>query len=305
MIDACPTFVALMKELLSLRIGGVPEHFNLPWHLAMEDRAFVEAGVVLSWEDFPGGTGAMTRALREDKLDVAVVLTEGIVADIVKGNPSSIIGQYVRTPLIWGIHTGAASKFQSVEELNEERFAISRNGSGSHIITYVMAQQRAWDPSKQNFVKVGNLEGARESLAALESDGFLWEKFTTKPYVDSGEFRRLGEVRTPWPCFVMAARNSVLASNAEAIEIMLSVIRKYCLQFMYRHDAIELVASRYGLEVKDAARWYGQTQWSSNDQMSRPVLHNVINTLNAVGVIDEKPKIDTLCSPLVKFGIFE
>lgn len=294
-----------MKELLTLRVGGVPEHFNLPWHLAMEDRAFVEAGVVLEWTDFGGGTGAMTRALREDELDVAVLLTEGIVADIVKGNPSKIIGQYVRTPLIWGIHTGAESKFKTEEELNGQRFAISRNGSGSHIITYVMAQIKGWDPSKQEFIKVGNLEGARKALTALEADGFLWEKFMTKPYVDNGEFRRLGEVRTPWPCFVMAARNTVLEKDREALEIMLGVIRKYCRQFMYRDDAIQLVADRYGLEFQDAARWYGQTQWSSNDQMSRPVLHNVIRTLFEVGVIEEKKPIDDLCSDLVKFGILE
>lgn len=294
-----------MKELLSLRVGGVPEHFNLPWHLAMEDRAFVDAGVVLDWTDFPGGTGAMTRALRDGSLDIAVVLTEGIVADIIKGNPSKIIGQYVRTPLIWGIHTGANSSFQKEAELDGARFAISRNGSGSHIITYVMAQIRGWDPSAQQFVKVGNLDGARKALTDLDADGFLWEKFTTKPYVDNGEFRRLGEVRTPWPCFVIAARNEVLENDRNSVEIMLKVIRRYCQQFMYRDDAIDLVSKRYELEYGDAARWFGQTQWSGNDQMSRPVLHNVIDSLKSVGVIEEAKEIDELCSDLVKFGILE
>lgn len=41
----------------------------------------------------------MTKALREDKLDVAVVLTEGIVAEIIRGNPSKLLGTYVSTPL--------------------------------------------------------------------------------------------------------------------------------------------------------------------------------------------------------------
>ena len=38
----------------------------------------------------------------------------------------------------------------------------------------------------------------------------MWEKFTTKPLVDSGEWRRVGECVTPWPCFVVAATNTAL-----------------------------------------------------------------------------------------------
>jgi sulfonate transport system substrate-binding protein len=29
-----------MEELVGLKIGGVPEHFNLPWRLAIEDGKF-------------------------------------------------------------------------------------------------------------------------------------------------------------------------------------------------------------------------------------------------------------------------
>ena len=34
----------------------------------------------------------------------------------------------------------------------------------------------------------------QESLEGGKANGFLWEKFTTKPLVDSGVFRRVGEV---------------------------------------------------------------------------------------------------------------
>lgn len=37
--------------MVQIRIGGVPEHFNLPWHLAIEDGAFKEAGIDLQWQD--------------------------------------------------------------------------------------------------------------------------------------------------------------------------------------------------------------------------------------------------------------
>ena len=69
----------------AIRIGGVPEHFNLPIHLAMENESFQKRGVEVQWTDFYGGTGEMTRAMRKGDCDLCIVLTEGIIADIVDG----------------------------------------------------------------------------------------------------------------------------------------------------------------------------------------------------------------------------
>jgi hypothetical protein len=40
-----------------IRVGGVDEHFNLPWKLAIEAGAFETLGVSVVWQDCPGGTG--------------------------------------------------------------------------------------------------------------------------------------------------------------------------------------------------------------------------------------------------------
>ena len=61
-----------------LKIGGVPEHFNLPWRLAIEEGKFKEAGIELHWSDMTGGTGQMVKGLQAGTLDIAVLLTEGI-----------------------------------------------------------------------------------------------------------------------------------------------------------------------------------------------------------------------------------
>ena len=68
-----------------LRVGGVPEHFNLPWKQAIAERAFDDLDVAVEFEDYPGGTGAMTAALAAGDLDAALLLTEGAVADILNG----------------------------------------------------------------------------------------------------------------------------------------------------------------------------------------------------------------------------
>jgi ABC-type nitrate/sulfonate/bicarbonate transport system substrate-binding protein len=140
-----------MSQLRTLNVGGVPEHFNLPWHLALEAGAFAERGLDLRWQDYPGGTGALNRDLRSGTLDVAVLLTEGIVADICKGNPSVIIAPYVVSPLIWGIHVPARSGFQTVAELEGKRFAISRYGSGSHLMAFVHASNWAGTRRRWNW----------------------------------------------------------------------------------------------------------------------------------------------------------
>jgi hypothetical protein len=41
------------------RVCGVPEHFNLPWHLAKERGLFEKHGVDVEFIDEPLGTGAM------------------------------------------------------------------------------------------------------------------------------------------------------------------------------------------------------------------------------------------------------
>jgi len=48
------------------KIGGVPEHFNLPWRLAIEEGKFKAAGIELHWSDMTGGTGQMIKDFKPD-----------------------------------------------------------------------------------------------------------------------------------------------------------------------------------------------------------------------------------------------
>ena len=62
-----------------MKIVGVPEHFNLPWLMALEEGAFASRGINLVWTDVPEGTGKMSELLATEQTDLAIVLTEGIV----------------------------------------------------------------------------------------------------------------------------------------------------------------------------------------------------------------------------------
>ena len=108
----------------TIKIAGVPEHFNLPWHLAISNNDFKKENIDLQWTDVPEGTGKMNQMLRDSETDIAVILTEGIVKDIVAGNSSKIVQIYVETPLIWGIHVAANSNFISIADLENKKVAI-------------------------------------------------------------------------------------------------------------------------------------------------------------------------------------
>ena len=58
-----------------VNIGGVPEHFNLSWYLTLKNKEYIKEGINLRWKDYFGGTGQMCKALRDNEIDLAVILT--------------------------------------------------------------------------------------------------------------------------------------------------------------------------------------------------------------------------------------
>jgi len=278
----------------TIRIGGVPEHFNLPIHLAKEKSLFESRGLTIEWTTFRGGTGQMTRALRDGEIDVCILLTEGIIRDIIKGNPSKIISEYVKTPLIWGIHTGAQNPLDRHQDIFDKQYAISRFGSGSHLMAIVDANSKGQQIEKEQFNVINNLDGALASLSALETDVFYWEKFTTKPYVDSGQLKRVGEFITPWPCFVIAATDAILAEQPENIIRMLRTIHDSCDDFMRNDEAIRLVSERYEQKLKDVERWFHSTEWAIHGWVSDKMIKSILYHLQAAGIVGEEEKVPEL-----------
>lgn len=278
----------------TIRIGGVPEHFNLPIHLAKEQGEFESRGVNMEWTTMRGGTGQMTRALRENEVDLCVLLTEGIIKDIINGNPSKIISGYVNTPLIWGIHTGANNELKHHDEIYEKNYAISRFGSGSHLMAIVDANSQGKIINENQWKIIKNLEGALTSLSNLETDVFYWEKFTTKPFVDSGQLRRVGEFLTPWPCFVIAATDKILEEQPENVIRTLRTIHDSCDRFMQDDSAIQMVSNRYEQKLKDVERWYHKTEWAIHGWVSDKMLRSVVYHLKTANILEENQQIPEL-----------
>ena len=268
-----------------LKIGGVPEHFNLPWRLAIEEGRFKDAGIELHWSDMTGGTGQMIKGLQAGTIDIAVLLTEGISRAILKGLDAKIIAVYVQTPLIWGIHVPVNHGIHDLSDLDGKTFAISREGSGSHLMSFVLAQQQGWDSSALSFNVVGDVYGGLWALSNDEAQGFLWEKYTTQPFVDQGKCKRIGEVLTPWPCFVIAVRNEVLHQEAELLNAILTIIQTRARELKNSSDAAEVIAWRYALKQNEVQQWLNKTEWSYSSDVATVDFEKVISTLGELDLI--------------------
>ena len=271
----------------TIKIAGVPEHFNLPWHLSIENGDFEKENIDLQWTDVPEGTGKMCQMLRDGETDIAVILTEGIVKDIVAGNPSKIVQVYVESPLIWGIHVAANSNYKTLADLENKKVAISRLGSGSQLMAYVNADNQGWKTDNLQFEIINTIDGAVEALTNGTADYFMWERFMTKPLVDKGIFRRIADCPTPWPCFVIAVREEVLENNPVLISKILAIINQTTEDFKEIPSIDKTLALKYHQKIEDIQEWLSLTQWSQK-QLSTEMLNKVQNQLFQLKIIDKK-----------------
>ncbi|MGY6741347.1 MAG: ABC transporter substrate-binding protein [Cecembia sp.] len=268
-------------------ITGVPEHFNFPWLKVVEEQPFLSEGIELLWKNEPKGSGAMNKAIREGSTDLALILTESFIKDSVEGNEGKIIGWYVKSPLLWGIHTSAKLNYDSVSDFQIPSFLISRYGSGSHLMSFLLAQREGWDLSTLKFMEIGDLEGAKMAFEKEDPSMFLWEKFTTKPLVDAGLFKRIGEIPTPWPCFVMVASKSALEKNKTIISKLRDFVYQKAQTIFQGENSPTILSEFYGIQRQDIVTWLGYTLWAENNSIKEKELKKVIDILIALKIISK------------------
>lgn len=275
---------------MNVRVGGVPEHFNLPWHLAIEAGDFAQRegeAVTVEWIDLPGGTGEIMEALATGRIDMATPLTEGVVTAIANGNPSELVSIWVDSPLNWGVFAAAQSDAKTVADLEGTRFAISRYGSGSELMSLVMADELGWALSEDSFVVVGGLDGALEALPAGAAEIFMWEKAMTQPHVEAGIFSLVGEYPTPWPGFVVAQTTSFAEANPGLGRQIVDIAAATAQRLAANPDAVDLITERYELSRPEVSEWFEAVQWTApGTALDDAVIERVRATMIKLGRIE-------------------
>ena len=271
----------------TIKVVGVPEHFNLPWHLCIENNEFIQQNIDLQWIDVPQGTGKMCEMLRSGDADLAVILTEGIIKDILAGNPSKLMQFYVESPLIWGIHVDYNSEYQKIEDLEFKKAAISRVGSGSQLMAYVNAQNQDWKTENLNFTIVNTIDGAVDALRNKTADYFMWERFMTAPLVEKRIFRKIADCPSPWPCFVIAVSNNLIQTEPKIITKILDIINLKTFNFINIKNIEIEISKRYNLKVENVIEWLNLTRWSQ-EKISEEKLNKIQNQLLELAIINKK-----------------
>ncbi|KAJ3301103.1 hypothetical protein HDU76_005842 [Blyttiomyces sp. JEL0837] len=260
------------QNMIKLRVGCVPEHFSCPLYIAAYTGMFKQRGIDVELVNCPGGTGEMIRLLQSRTIDIATALTEGLIAPLARGEGDSlgyrIIGTYTSKPLTWSVavnptrHAEGAFNVTSstipplreqgdVSSLKGMKIGISRFGSGSHIIPFVVAAEKGWlninaDKDKDGntpfeFVQLKDINGLKNGVVTGEVDAFLWERFTTKRYYDAGELHHLTNVTPPWPAFLFAATTECLSKYPKQLATFLDTVSKSTSTFMHPQNRLDSV----------------------------------------------------------------
>lgn len=291
--------------MTTLRVAYVPEHFSTPIFFAKEHKFYDEHNIKVEFLPVPEGTGRLIQLLNNNETDIAVGLTEGFIADISKGNEKyKAVGTYVKSPLRWSVSTGSnRNDINKLEDLGGKRIGVSRIGSGSYIMSFVLGLQYKFpEPFFHGHPVCSNFANLRASVNHTilnpdqYSDAFMWEYFTSKKYYDNGEIKKIGDIYTPWPSWMITARLEIVNSDSKAIVNFLKAVRKGILHFQANHaEATEFIALNLDYSKEDATNWIGTVIF--NDKLSqegvdwKSVAQNTASVLQTAGVLTDDMSI--------------
>ncbi|VBB74951.1 Putative protein of unknown function [Podospora comata] len=290
-----------------LKIGFVPEHFSTPIYFAHK-----HFGLDAELIPFPSGTGHMITAIRAGEIDVAIGLTEGWIAGLGKTEQTEendggyrLVGTFVETPLCWAISTGnQRPEIQSVDSLKGGKIGVSRIGSGSYVMGYVLADQRAWlvpttgvgtsaesASPYSDFVVFNTFENLRKAVNDGTADFFMWEHFTSKKYYDNGEIRRVGEIYTPWSSWKIVASTKLVKGTAldGRVDDLLEKLNKGIRHFNENpEEAVEYISTNLDYSEEDAREWLKTVKFPERTQgVDLNVVRSTIDILNKAGVLTQ------------------
>eukprot|EP01080_Neovahlkampfia_damariscottae_P003769 gene3769-6657_t len=255
-----------------IKLACVPEHFSIPLHEGVESGIFKELNLDVEIQEYSRGTGSMCKGLQNKKVDVAIALTEGLISDLILNKSNfKIIGTYVDSSLCWGYISEINSPIKTTTDLKGKNFGISRFGSGSHIMSYLLSKQNGWNTEKDITFKVkGGLGELLDGIYDGSTDTFLWERFMLKQFVVEKKVKYVGEIVTPWPCFMIAATDDFIASNADSLVKLMKGIQKSCENFKTnKKSSLESISKKCTLDEEDSNFWFNEVQFIYNEYFSR------------------------------------
>lgn len=203
----------------------------------------------------------------------------------------------------WAISTGAQRpEITSVESLKGGKIGVSRIGSGSYVMGFVLADQQGWltsDPKTTpssaspyaDFVVLNTFENLRKAVNSGDADFFMWEHFTSKRYYDSGDIRKVGEIYTPWSSWKIVA-STQLTQGDQPDKRLHTLFEKLDQGIKYfadnKQEAITYISTELDYSAEDAEEWMKTVKFPTHTEgVDLKVVENTVGTLRKAGVLFE------------------
>lgn len=272
---------------MPLRVGYVREHFSSP----LLQFAAVDEGKTFTLVECPSGTGQLISRLTNDEIDIAIALTDPLISGIANGSKAyKLVGSFVSTPLNWAVITGKDAKFEAIPDLEGTTIGISRHGSGSQTMAYVMALQQGWSTDSLQFQVNNDIRGLINSVNDGSTSAFMWEWFTTKPFADAGEVKFIGSVPTPWPSWLIAAHPSPTRAPVDEVRAFLEGLTKYVVAFdssdSREHANVKFIGANFGYPAEDIKAWLDTVTYPTQClEIPHQVITDTLSVLAKAGVV--------------------
>lgn len=197
-------------------------------------------------------------------------------------------------PAGWAISTGANREdLTSISSLKDSKIGVSRIGSGSYVMGYVLADQNNWLQSPSTppfeFIPLQTFAKLRDGVNDKTIDFFMWEHFTSKKYYDNGEIKRIGEIYTPWSSWKIVASTKTTEKGDKRVEELFEKLDKGIEYFEKNvEESVKYIGSELDYSEEDAKEWLKTVKFTKGTRgVGETVIEKTVGILKKAGVLTD------------------
>ncbi|KAH9481584.1 hypothetical protein JR316_0006111 [Psilocybe cubensis] len=157
-------------------------------------------------------------------------------------------------------------------------------------MAYVMALQQGWPTDNLKFKVNNDIRGLLDSVNDGSTSAFMWEWFTTKPFVDAGEARFIGSVPTPWPSWLIAAHpERAKSSDAKAfLDGLTTFVNGFDSEESRSTKNVAFIEEKFGYPREDIEAWLKTVKYpQSCSEIPTTVISDTLSVLEKAGVVKQ------------------
>lgn len=94
--------------------------------------------------------------------------------------------------------------------------------------------------------------------------------------------RLLGEIQTPWPCFIIVARKEIIEQSPDLLKLFLAGTRESSKLFVEDSSNLQMISKTSKLSIDDSKKWLQEVKFSETNKVSKKMLGEAVDILGIV-----------------------